>query len=159
MESRLLGWRPSAGGLDRDRMLFDAGRASARSSGRVGPWHSATVLLALLSTGLGLALLDATADRRDLRQALLARQIPVEPIPDPGPIPTAPDVAPEPTPPGPIADPRPPDPSSYLALTRRLVSGDGLDGPEALPDPGIDPDSVPNGPVLRAGGFGRPLGL
>jgi hypothetical protein len=136
-------------------MLFEAGRASARPAVRIGPWHSATALLALLSTGLGLALIDATADRRDLRQALLAQQTPADPPPDPEPIPTAP----EPTPPRPIADAGPPDPSSYLALTRRLVSEGGFDDSRPVPGPDSDPDSVPYSPVLRAGGFGRPLGL
>jgi hypothetical protein len=110
-------------------------------------------LLALLSTGLGLALLDATADRRDLRQALLAQQAPA----DPKPIPTAPEAEAEP--PRPNADPRPPDPSSYLALTRRLVTEGGFDDSRPVPGPDSDPDTVPYSPVLRAGGFGRPLGL
>lgn len=159
LEARLRGWQPSPVGLDRDRLLFEAGRASARSGPRVGPWQSATAVLALLSTGLGLVLLDATADRRDLRQALLAQQTPTGPIPERAPIPDPIPSVPEPVPPRPLAEPRPLDPSSYLALTRRLASGGGLDDSPTIATPDSEFDSRTPRPILRAGGFDRAFGL
>ena len=44
-ERRLAAWRPAVGGLDRDRMLYEAGRAAARADGRVQSWRLATAAL------------------------------------------------------------------------------------------------------------------
>jgi hypothetical protein len=55
LEARLRSWEPSAEGLDRDRMLFQAGRADARKAtwGASQVWQSAAAAAALLAAGLG----------------------------------------------------------------------------------------------------------
>jgi hypothetical protein len=71
MEQRLAAWRPSPGALDRDRMLYDAGRAAAMAESRIRAWRLATAALALISLGLG----GLLAHERSLlarEQALLA---------------------------------------------------------------------------------------
>lgn len=50
-EGRLATWRPAAGGLDRERMLYDAGRSVARADSRVQAWRLATAAVVLLLIG------------------------------------------------------------------------------------------------------------
>lgn len=140
LENRLATWRPAAGPLDRDRMLYDAGRAAATAGGR--PWRLASAALVLVSIGLGGALVH---QRRALvsERSILAREISLrhhletrlaDRISGPGsalPLPKPPDAAPE-----------PPAASSYTALTARLIAG--LDQPR-------DPDEA--GPLAPAGGL------
>jgi hypothetical protein len=57
-ESRLAAWRPASDGLDADRLMFRAGRASVR--GRLA-WPAAAVSLALVSLCLGQRLLSERA--------------------------------------------------------------------------------------------------
>src|SRR4029077_18348169 len=72
-EERLRSWVPSARGLDRDRMLFEAGRAQgqeslrARTSARL--WKLATAAALLLASGLGMAWHSERSQRRDLELA------------------------------------------------------------------------------------------
>ena len=56
LERRLAALRPASGGLDRDRMLFDAGRASARAEGRARAWALSAAASALVAVGLGVGL-------------------------------------------------------------------------------------------------------
>jgi hypothetical protein len=112
LERRLAGWRPEAGGLDRDRMLYEAGRASARASTR--RWASAFAASALVATGLGAALARERSERSGLQRALAARDRPEQ----------------SPAPPSPALTPTlsaVPAPDSYWSLTRRIVAG--LDEP------------------------------
>ena len=51
LERRLAAWRPAGGALNRDRMLFDAGRATERAEGRLWCWRMATAVLVLLNAG------------------------------------------------------------------------------------------------------------
>ena len=53
VERRLAAWRPATGALNRDRLLYDAGRAAARADGQSGSWRPATVALALVAALLG----------------------------------------------------------------------------------------------------------
>jgi hypothetical protein len=69
-EERLRSWQPSPGGLDRDRMLFEAGRAEAQGSTRTGAsprlWRFATAAAVLLTSGLGWAWQNERSQRRAL---------------------------------------------------------------------------------------------
>ena len=75
LERRLGNWRPAAGVVDRDRMLFEAGRAAARNEswGRFGGLSSA--FLALVALGLGGLLVREQGNRRAL-EATVAAQYP-----------------------------------------------------------------------------------
>ena len=78
LERRLAAWRPAAGALDRDRMLYEAGRAAARADGRVQSWRLATAALVLLAVGLGGLLVH----ERSQRHAHWKRRLPSPPGPD-----------------------------------------------------------------------------
>ncbi len=52
LAQRLAAWRPSAGALDRDQMLYDAGHAAAGAEARVRTWRLATAALAIVTVGL-----------------------------------------------------------------------------------------------------------
>lgn len=107
LASRLAAWKPSTTGLDRDRMLFDAGRQSAQPGrGRVA-WPVISGCLAILAATLGVELVRDRSARMaisgGLRQIGLAvhenhQRPPVQP---------------------PIAEP--PAPDSYLAASRLMT--------------------------------------
>jgi hypothetical protein len=113
-ERRLATWLPAATALDRDRMLFEAGRASARAEARGKVWPFAALGLALLLVGLGglfarersqrIALETVLAANRPAQESVLAATPPRVALPNP------------------IMER--PDPSSYFVLTTRLGSGD-----------------------------------
>jgi hypothetical protein len=135
LERRLAGWKPSATALDRDRMLYDAGRASAG----VRAWRLATAVLLLASLALGGF---ATQQRARLgrEQALLAheraRRLELETAL------AAWTAAPRPS----AADPPPvgaPAAGSYLALTARLAA-DGIDAPW----PAAESEPAPRPPAV-----------
>ena len=133
LEHRLSGWRPSAGSLDRDRMLYDAGRAAAAGA-RPWPLMAASLLLATLGLAALLAhehsalgrertlLAQERAQRRQLETALAAR---TEASQSTFPSPVQQDAPIE-----------PPAPSSYLALTARLAADvDDPAPPHIIDDP------------------------
>ena len=123
---QLAALRPTARGLDRDRMLFEAGRASARADGRV--WVLSAAASALVVVGLGVALARERSRALGLERALIVeREVPAATT-VPTPLPIAPiEVAPD----------------SYLALSRRALAGlDDL--PVAQPHP--PGDLVPPAP-------------
>jgi hypothetical protein len=108
---RLAAWRPASGGLNRDRMLYEAGRAAARAEGRIQSWRLATAALTLLTVGLGGLLAHERSQRQALETsiAVAARIKSAQPA-------------------GEIALPAPKEtpaiePSSYIALTLRLSQG------------------------------------
>jgi hypothetical protein len=136
LERRLAGWKPSATALDRDRMLYDAGRAAAGAR----PWRLATAALLLVSLGLGglsvqqrallgreRALLAHERARRLELETVLAGRIevsrPSSPVVDVPPIGSS-------------------TPGSYLALTARLA-----DGVADVPWPGGAAEPAPQRPV------------
>src|SRR4051812_17836107 len=135
MERRLRSWQPSGGGLDRDRMLFEAGLAAARrpvgASRGAWAWRLATAAAVLVAVGLGLAWRAERTQRQVLEPTLAART--------PGPADH--ELA--------TARPAPPtepsstgiDPSSYLALAR---STDPQADP-SLPGPPGDGKAAPRG--------------
>jgi hypothetical protein len=122
MERRLASWRPATGGLDRDRMLYDAGRAAARADGLSRPWGLATAALTLVTVGLGGLLLHERSRCMALETslAIASRTIPPQPaaaieLPASGKTPVV----------------EPFEPSSYFALTARLTRGNaGTSSPD-----------------------------
>jgi hypothetical protein len=133
LEQRLAAWRPSPGALDRDRMLYDAGRAAARAENRLQSWRLATAALLVISIGLGgllvyqrsLRLLDRDllaqeqARRHALETALAAGDRPLEPAPGI----SAPAVQ--------ATSIQRLPPTSYFILTARLTrSGQDLSAPD-----------------------------
>jgi hypothetical protein len=158
LEHRLIAWRPAAGALDRDRMLYDAGRAVA-VEGRVRSWRLATAALLLVSIGLGGSLVhqrSLLARERSrtsaLSTALAAGAVKSQPSPPP--------IAVE------IPPIEPPAPNSYFALTTRLAQGvtegswpDVQSEPEPH-RPGLAPKDEPPGPApLRPRDVQRVLDL
>jgi hypothetical protein len=140
LEHRLSAWRPAAGGaLDRDRMLYDAGRASA-IDGRVRSWRLATAALLLLTVGFGGLLMqqrsllererDLLAHERSRRQAMETAIAGRTATPEPS--------APDPSPASATTTIEPLSPTSYFVLTARMAS-DVRDGPspdlETVPGP------------------------
>lgn len=122
LERRLEQWRPSPGSLDRDRMLFEAGRAAARAEswGRLG--MALTACFALVAVGLGGLLVRERGYRHALEVTLAERTR--EPV-----LPEL--VSPAP----PYAEPAP---NSYLALTRRILASGLEELPPAAPSAPLD---------------------
>ncbi len=118
LERRLERWRPASGSLDRDRMLFDAGRAAARAEswGRLGVALAAS--FALVSVGLGGLLVRERGYRHDLEVTLAERTR--EPV--------LPELV---SPPPALAEPAP---NSYLALSRRILASGLEDSPTEASD-------------------------
>lgn len=145
LERRLAGWRPSAVGIDRGRMLYESGRAAARAEAgrRATALAGLSLLLALAATGLGAGW--AMEHRRGIEReaALIAATTGPPPAPA-APVPASPT-------------PEPPGPTSYLALSRRIV-----DGRIALDDLPRRPPAEPSRPLpppLRVGDRHRLLEL
>lgn len=123
---RLRGWQPASAGLDRDRLLYDAGRAAAQAERTLGRWHLSTAALTLLALGLGMAWVRERGANHALGKALAQAEAarksgaPWErAIPAGGSAPM-------------LVTSGPVDPSSYLALTL------GLTGVEAPQDGGVE---------------------
>ena len=76
-EERLGSWVPSLGNVDRERMLFEAGRASGLQSTPWAAgsqlWRLATAATLLLSVGLGLAWQHERGRNQALEQAVLVQ--------------------------------------------------------------------------------------
>jgi hypothetical protein len=151
LERRLASWLPAATALDRDRMLFEAGRASALAEGGGKAWPSAVVALALLLAGLGSLFARERSRRVALETVLAARLTAQAPV-----LAAAPPQATLPVP-----STERPGPSSYFVLTSRLTSGD-LDFPPVSRNPSAtDPpgETTPRPPTLRPRGYERMLDL
>jgi hypothetical protein len=156
LERRLRSWEPASGGLDRDCMLFEAGRAAAGRT--VGPgrsvrlWRLATAAAVVAALGLGQGWRTERLHRQAV-ELLLAAELP-------RPVPTA-QARPS-RPPRHEPSVTPIDPSSYLALVRRTAPP----GPAPLPGPPgdtsgqpIDPGGVSSQPPLRPHDLDRVLSL
>jgi hypothetical protein len=111
LERRLAEWRPSPSGLEVDRLMFAAGRASARSGQSRWIWPLVSAGLALTAVALGMGLAHERAARMELAMqlrdsapaAIPARGSELGPAESP---PTSPTQAP---------------PASYLAARRALT--------------------------------------
>src|SRR5262245_23539981 len=69
-ERRLDEWRPSPSGLEVDRLMFVAGRASARSGRGRWIWPAVSAGLALTAIALGIGLAHERAARLELAMRL-----------------------------------------------------------------------------------------
>jgi hypothetical protein len=154
LEHRLAAWRPAAGALDRDRMLYDAGRAAALAGVQARSWRLATAALALLTIGLGGLLAREQSQRRVLETALAARAGTLEPAP----------AISSPARETPAIEPL--EPSSYFVLTARLTQGaqdlsapDVEIGPEPRRRGSRPPEAAPQTGTLRPGDVERVLDL
>src|SRR5262245_44694043 len=70
LERRLAEWRPSASGLEVDRLMFAAGRAAARSGRGRLIWPHVSAGLALTAVALGIGLAHERAARLELAMQL-----------------------------------------------------------------------------------------
>jgi len=70
LERRLAEWRPSPTGLEVDRLMFAAGRASARSGRGRFVWPIVSAGLALTAVALGIGLAHERAARQELAMQL-----------------------------------------------------------------------------------------
>jgi hypothetical protein len=137
LEARLRQWAPNLGGLDRDRMLFEAGRAEALGGSRPGPkvwlWMPAAAAAVVLALGMGLAWRHERTQRRNLELALASVgspsqsiiEYPLEAITK-------------------LPEKHTPDPSSYLVLVRKVKL---LEDPVDQEPVQTAPDRNPPGPV------------
>jgi hypothetical protein len=137
LERRLSAWQPSAEGLDADRMLFAAGRASARAGAGRFAWPALAACFALTAAALGGWLAAERAGRQELAR-LLRQQPPARPL--------APEAAPTPAAPPP-GEPMPP--SVYLAARRALEHGVDAWPPPPPPDGEPQEGVQPGPPVLQ----------
>jgi hypothetical protein len=150
-ERRLAAWLPAATVLDRDRMLFEAGRAAARAEARVKVWPSAALALAMLLMGL-IGLFARERSRRLALETVLAARHPAQ-------APVFAAMPPRVALPGPSKER--PDPSSYFVLTTRLASGE-MDFPPVSHESNTERPPARSGPPpppLRPRGFERMLDL
>jgi hypothetical protein len=130
LEQRLAGWQPARAGLDADRMLFDAGRASVRP-GKAGiVWPVAAGCLSVVAAVLAVGLIHQREENRALVRRLEARPAPALPAPTPA------------RQSGPLAAAQSAD--GYLALRRALE-----EDPEGWPEPSArSPGSTATSPVI-----------
>lgn len=153
LERRLSALAPAGVGLDADRLLFDAGRASVKAPSRGSFWPVAAGVLALLSGGLAAAWLSERAEHRALvEQWDRAMLRPVLPPPVPVAEPAA-SASEETTTAG------MPAPDGSVFASRQFLES-GLDGLAAAP-PGPAPHgpSPADPPALRVRSFGDWPGL
>lgn len=135
-EARLSGWSPAASGLDRDRMLFLAGRAAGRSEMRRRMAVASAGLVVLISAGLGGLLVREQARSRTLEIRLAeALHAPASP--------SVRTVAP--TPPPAIGRP---EPGSYLVLTKQAL-GPPKSADRPATSGGVSGPSTPTPEALR----------
>jgi hypothetical protein len=140
LERRLAGWRPAGGDLDRDRMLFQSGEASARARTRERSWAVGFAVSLLVSIGLGVELVRERSYREGVEKALVAVAHPSVPSVPPPAIETYPL-------------PRALPSDSYFSLTRRYSAGveDPLPVHEARK---ISVPPIPKRPLMPLDNYG-----
>jgi hypothetical protein len=139
LERALAGLAPSAEGLNRDALMFAAGRASAR---RGWAWPCAAATAGAAAVLLAALLLLRPNPPAEVRYV----EVPVPPVQPDNPAPAAPDESPEPeaTPAPPPASPLRPE-IDYLTLRQQVERW----GDAALPrTPAADEGPAPSGALL-----------
>lgn len=143
LERRLAGWRPATGTLNRDRMLFEAGRASVAGAPSVLAWRVAAGLFLAVSVGLGVELTLERSGRIEAERAVAIARAEAARRPSAVPAIEAPPSRPV------AADPPPtPAPDSYFALTQRILSGNPPGASPRSGGPASRVDGEDPGPVL-----------
>ena len=150
LERRLAAWRPAAGTLDRDRMLYSAGQAPARDEDRVRYWRLAAAASIVVAVTLAGLLAHERSQRLALEMVLAARTGPAGPLP---PIPLVTQT--------PALEPL--ARSSYFVLTAQLAAS-GQEVPALAARNQVkptkpDPPPFPDPPPLRTRDFNRILDL
>jgi len=158
LEERLRSWVPSADGLDRDRMLFEAGRAEVQGPIQAGSsaalWKYATAAAVLLASGLGMAWHHERSQRRTL-ELTIARLA----SPPPAPYVASPELMTK------FQEKEAAiDPTSYLALVRRVnLLEDAVDREPHRTAPGAVPSvraaDQPGAAPLRPRDWDRVISL
>jgi hypothetical protein len=136
LENALRGLAPVPVQLDRDRLMFDAGRAIHPTGWK---WPLATGALSVVAVVLGVCLFMRPEPR--VVERIVRVYVPAQPLPAPAPPTPGPDSTPgEFTSPGPTL----PGTSGYLQLQEQVLRW-GLDGVPAArptPPPPQTPDTV-----------------
>lgn len=133
LERRLRQWQPTSLGLDRDRMLFEAGRAAARAEiWGLAPLGSIAAL-AMVAVALGVLFVRERGERHALEVRIVAASTVPKTL--------APMIEPDPAVLPIVEHPLAPD--SYLVLTRNMLSA----SPEMMAAPA--PDTSPVVPALN----------
>jgi hypothetical protein len=144
LELRLGRWQPTSGGLSRDRLIFEAGRAAARAEAWTKLPLLTTAVLALVAAGLGTMLVRERGERHALVAQIARLSTPPNRV-----APTIEATSSE-------VVIRTPAPESYLALTHHRPADD-LDGISfertVVPRQDGSPRSEP---TLRVRGLGGP---
>jgi hypothetical protein len=132
LERRLAGWQPATADLHADRMLFAAGRASARRPTRF-VWPALSGCLAVLAALLATSLASERAEKLALAKQMQQHSAPV--------------LAETPSVPAAGGPMEPLAPTAYLSARRALEHD-----PDAWPAPAAAaaPDAAPPAPVLQA---------
>ncbi len=158
LEERLRSWVPSACGLDRDRMLFEAGRAEVLAAMPAATWANlwkfATAAAVLLASGLGMAWHNEWSQRRALELTFAKLAPPV-----PAPLVATPELMTQRR-----EEQAAVDPTSYLALVRRVnLLEDGADLEPQRTAPGTVPSvrtaDPPRAAPLRPRDWDRVMSL
>ena len=147
LEHRLATWRPAIGGLDRDRMLYEAGKAQV-TEGHVRFWRLATAALLFVTVGLG-GLLAYQTSLLEHERVLVARERARHSSTGTSLITRADESEPSPLPPSSKsadAPVEPLSPTSYFVLTARLANDNHGD---SSPDSQIPSD--PRRPTTKPG--------
>ncbi len=158
LEERLRSWVPASGGLDCDRMLFEAGQAQGRASNQARTatplWKWMTAASLLLASGLGMAWHHERSQRRALELNLVKLAEPPAVVSSPVLIAERQGIAER------HGNEPAVDPTSYLALVRQV---DRLeDAADIEPDhaaPRVRPADQPRPAPLRPRDWDRVISL
>jgi hypothetical protein len=134
LERRMAEWRPSPTGLEVDRLMFAAGRASAQSSRGRFVWPLVSAGLALTAVALGIGLAHERAARLELAMQLRDSATGVGPT-------RGSELGPA------ESTPTPTQPASYLAARRALT--EDLDS-WPVADHCVEGEPSPRPPVLTS---------
>jgi len=133
LERCLAGWQPSRTGLDADRMLYAAGRASARP--RLRLWASLAGLMTLVALLLTGVLIQARMEQGALsRQLAEVREQQIRPEPE-----------------APASSPEPGASNSYLHVRNLLLQGGVEAWPTLAPGDKPAPKQPPGEPIWHVG--------
>lgn len=145
LADRLRGWQPSTIGLDRDRLIYEVGRAAGLAEARTQFRRRLWPLAVAASLLLGISLVVTTRPRTKIAEPTRVEVAVREPQPSLPPV-EMPPIAPV-------------DPNSYLALARRIEDGSLESGQKATHTNSHAPASSNGPPPLRARDLDRLLNL
>ena len=151
-ELKIAAGRPNSTNLDRDRLLFEAGRASAISSGgrRLQVWRASAFAMLLMTGGLAGLLASERSRSNELALTLARLEVPESAVGDSD-RPLDPESSDSSArfASGAESDrePEPIAPDSLLAMTRRILEPERFDRPD--PPPTAEPRPINPAPATR----------